>query len=162
MDIFAQNKVLLRLVVALIVLNIAAITGMWWVNSRSASTVENARRPEPQAERLIEVLRENLELRPEQVDQFRTIRKSFFEKERVLATTIRAGRDSMNTLMFRHQTDSALVRAVARRVADNEYIMELLRIEQAEQLKQVCTPEQQQRFENYMREIRDYLKPVKP
>lgn len=158
MDIFAQNKLLLRVIFALVVLNIVALGGIWLLNSQNTSQG----RKEAQAEKVMEILKEKLELTSEQVEKFQKIRSRFFDKERVLAATIRAGRDSMNTLMFNQFTDSVLVRTIARRVADNEFSMELLRIEQADELKRVCTPSQLQRFESMMHEIRDYLKPVKP
>ena len=37
--------------------------------------------------------------------------------------------------------------------------MELLRYEQAQELKAACTPEQQERFQNLVIEIRDYFRP---
>ena len=65
----------------------------------------------------------------------------------------------MNELIFNKDTDSTLVKALAKRVADNEYQMELYRLEQAQQLKAICTPEQLKKFNGLVKEIRDYFRP---
>ena len=48
---------------------------------------------------------------------------------------------------------------LAKRVSEYEYKMELLRYEQAQQFKSICTPEQREKFEALVKEIRDYFKP---
>jgi Spy/CpxP family protein refolding chaperone len=67
----------------------------------------------------------------------------------------------MNALMFNKLTDEAVVKALARGIAESEYQMELLRLEQAQNLKAICTPEQLEQFEALVKEIRDYFKPNK-
>jgi Spy/CpxP family protein refolding chaperone len=104
-------------------------------------------------------LKQELNLNDSQVEQIQQLRSDFFEKEKVLARAIRAKRDSMNLVMFNKQTDEQLLKRLAREVADGEYEMELLRIAQAQQLKSICNPEQLEKFEGLVREIRDYFRP---
>ena len=94
-----------------------------------------------------------------QVSQIQTLRADFFKQEAVLKKTIGAKKDSMNDLIFNKKTDETLVKSLARGIAENEYQMELLRIEQAKMLKTICTSEQLEKFNTLVIEIRDYFRP---
>ena len=155
MDIFTQKKLLFRIVVLLVLLNMFLI-GFFLVK-------EVARKPprpgnERETRDVSDILRRELNLSKEQVEQIRALRIVYFEKEEALAALIKAERDSMNMIMFNKTTDADLVIALARRVADNDYKMEMLRFEQAQDLKMICTPEQMEKFEYLIIEIRDFFR----
>jgi len=97
-----------------------------------------------------------------QAEKIKEIRASFFKKEKVLEEIIRSERDSVNVGMFNKNTNEDEIKTLARNIADNEYQMELLRFEQAQELKSICTPEQQEMFEKLVLEIRDYFRPNNP
>lgn len=157
MDIFSQNKVLIRLVVILTVLNIGVIS---FFSYRAVQHREHpGDGPPPPPQDITEVLKQELKLTPQQVKQFKDLRASFHVKEREIHERIKAGRDSMNTEMFNKNTNMNWVKAIAKRVSENEFQMELLRIEQSTELKKICTAEQIERFEELVIEIRDYFKP---
>jgi Spy/CpxP family protein refolding chaperone len=106
-------------------------------------------------------LKEELQLSPKQVSQLIDLREDFFLKESKLKKVIKSQRDSMNELMFNAQTDTGLVKAIAKRVSENEFKMEMLRFDQAKTLKTICTPLQMKKFEVLVIDIRDYFKPRK-
>ena len=105
------------------------------------------------------VLKKELHLNDKQLKDFNSIRERFFEKEVVLKQTIKYQKDSMNVEMFTKNSNDNLIKLLALKISQNEYKMELLRYEQAQELKAVCTPEQQERFQNLVIEIRDYFRP---
>ena len=156
MDIFAQKKFLTRIVVLLIVLNVFSIGAFIWKRDFD--------RKEPPLFRVGDyrdvsgILKQELGLTNMQEEQLQKIRADFFEKEQVLARHIRDKRDSMNVTMFNTTTDEKLSKNLARGVADGEYQMELLRIDQAQQVKSICTPAQLEKFGEMVREIRDYFR----
>jgi Spy/CpxP family protein refolding chaperone len=155
MDIFTQKKLLIRIVILLTVLNLLFMGLFLWKDV--------LRKPPPQDKPndfrdVSEILRRELNLSREQVDQIRILRSSYDETEKALAAVIRSERDSINMIMFNKNTDEELVRSLARRVADNDYKMELLRFEQAQKLKSICTPMQLEKFEGLVIEIRDYFR----
>lgn len=121
----------------------------------------DGRRPDRNMNEVFGVLKDELQLNATQIEQLKTLREDFFMKESKLAKTIKSQRDSMNELMFNAQTDTFLVKAVAKRVSENEFKMEMLRFEQAKTLKTICTPEQMKKFESLVIDIRDYFKPRK-
>lgn len=121
----------------------------------------DGRRPDRNMNEVFGVLKGELQLNATQIEQLKTLREDFFMKESKLAKTIKSQRDSMNELMFNAQTDTFLVKAVAKRVSENELKMEMLRFEQAKTLKTICTPAQMKKFESLVIDIRDYFKPRK-
>ena len=76
-----------------------------------------------------------------------------------MVDAVRNERDSMNTVMFNKNNNEELVKSLAKRISDNEYQMELLRFDQAKEFKSICTPEQLEKFEGLIKEIRDYFRP---
>jgi len=104
------------------------------------------------------ILERELKLSKEQADRIKDLRSDFFEKEKELSTSIRSERDSINLFMFNKNDNAELIKSLARRVADHDYKMELLRFEQAQAFKAICTPEQLQKFEGLVKEIRDYFR----
>jgi Spy/CpxP family protein refolding chaperone len=160
MDIFTQKKYLIRIVILLTLLNLLLMGFFLWKDffhkpPRNGNS-EDFRD-------VSDILRRELNLSKEQVDHIRILRTSYFETEKKLADIIKSERDSMNLIMFNINTDEERVRSLARKVAENDYKMELLRLEQAQEFKNVCTPEQLQKFEGLVLEIRDYFKQdIKP
>ncbi len=158
MDIFAQKKLLGRLVILLTALNLVSIGIFLWKDSLHHHEPELF--PSHSEYRDVSiVLKKELNLSDIQVEQIKNLRIDIFEKEKSLASTIRDQRDSINAAMFNKVTNEEEVKALAKSVADKEYQMELLRIDQAQQLKALCTPEQLEKFKDLVLEIRDYFRP---
>lgn len=157
MDIFKKNKLLLRLVLLLAVLNLFSIAFIWWQRKED----HNKTAPKRDFEKTASLLKKELQLSGRQEADLKNLRETYFQKESVLSDLIKSQRDSMNAGMFKDITDTGIVRNIARRVADNEYQMELYRLEQAEQLKVICTKEQLEKFRHLVKEIRDYFQPGK-
>jgi Spy/CpxP family protein refolding chaperone len=156
MDIFMQKKLLMRIVILLAVLNLFLIGAFLWKDffhkPPPPPNISNDFRD------VSAILLKELNLSGRQFEQIKNLRSEFFEKEEALAKEIRSERDSINAAMFNKNTNEELVKSIARRVADNDYKMELLRFDQAQELKSICTPEQLQKFERLVLEIRDYFR----
>lgn len=157
MDIFLRNRFLLRVVAFLLLLNLFSIGYLWFWKKGN----DDRRPPKRPIEEVTAILKEELHLTAKQAEDLKRIRQDFFNKEEPLSRVIRAKRDSMNVEMFNENTDTILVKSIAKRVADNEYQMELYRLEQAQQLKTICTPEQLKKFQHMVIDIRDYFQPQK-
>ena len=156
MDIFSEKKILIRIILLLIALNLCML-GFF---IRKEFFQRPPRPDQPKENKNVSaILEEKLDLNRDQVDQIRRMRASFFEREKIISESIRNERDSMNSVMFNKTTDETLVKSMAKRIADNEYKMEILRYEQAKELKTVCTPEQLEKLESLILDIRDYFKP---
>ena len=156
MEVFAQNKLLKWCVAVLIIINVLTLGTFFWKEHARP----NGRPIIPDDFRDVSgILQKEIDLTPGQAEQMKKIRADFYDKERVLSLAIRGERDSMNMIMFNKNTNDSLVKSLARGVAENEYRMELLRLEQAQQLKAICTPAQLEKFDKLVIEIRDYFRP---
>lgn len=162
MDIFTQNKNLIRTVILLVLLNLILIFFLVW--KEVTRRPEGSRGPElfPKNEEFRDVsgiLKEKLNLSDIQASHIQKIRDDFYEKEKIIALTVRNKKDSMNVAMFNERTDEKQVQRLAKEITEYSYQMQLLRIEQAKKLKAVCTPEQQRKMKEMVVEIRDYFRP---
>ncbi|MEI7830574.1 MAG: Spy/CpxP family protein refolding chaperone [Prolixibacteraceae bacterium] len=157
MDIFTRNKFLLRIIFILIFLNLISTGYLLW-NKKGGP---NPRQPKRDKENSTQILKEKLHLTKEQESAIFKLREEFAQKEEALTLLIRSQRDSMNVVMFHADTDTASLKRIARRVAENEYQMELCRIEQSQQLKNICTEEQLKEFQHLVSNIRNFFQPDK-
>ena len=157
MDIFTQKRTLLWLVGVLAVMNIAVLGTLAW--KEFSPKREPLVFPNKEYNDVSAILQKELDLDNHQAEQIKNLRNEFYEIEYQLAKLIRSERDSMNFEMFNVHSNDELIHHLARNVAENEYKMELLRYEQSKRLKAVCTPEQQVKFAELVKEIRDYFKP---
>ncbi len=156
MDIISQNKFLMRLVILLAFLNLALLVFFGWRYFNRKQKKEDKRVNNIE---LASLLKKELGFTNTQADSLNKIRTAFFEKEKLLTEETRAKRDSMNQLMFSTGNNDEVLKRLAAGVAENEQKMELLRIEQASQVRNMCNAEQLRKLEELVREIRDYLKP---
>jgi hypothetical protein len=155
MDIFTEKKLLIRIVILLTMLNLLLLGGFFWKDF--------VRKPPPQNSpdefrNVSAILKKELNLTTEQVEKIKKLRSVYFEKEKTLANTIKSERDSINMAMFNKNTSEELVILLARRVAENEFKMEMMRFEQAKELKALCSREQLEKFQGLIKEIRDYFR----
>lgn len=158
MDILNQNRILMRATVVMMVLNFVLISFFIFKETRPHREAFLY----PQNEKFKDVssiLRKKLQLTNEQVIAFENIRKRNFEKQFDLKQIIRDDKDEMNIEMFNKNIDYAKTAVLSKKIAQNELKMEQLQFAQAKELKAVCTPEQLDKFQDLVIEIRDYFRP---
>ena len=155
MDIFSRNKFLVRIIFVLLFLNIIS-TGYLWFQKKERP---EDRQPKKERENSLRVLKDKLHLTREQENAIISLRQDFTKREESVTEKIKAQRDSMNVVMFRADNDTSMLKKIAKRVADNEYQLELLRIDQAQKLKNICTEEQLKEFQHLVMNIRDFFQP---
>ena len=158
MDIFSKHKLLSRSVLFLVVLNLVTLGFFVWKEFKPHK--EPLLFPINESYKDVSnILKKELHLSNKQVIQFNEIRTRNFAKQAYLKRIIRNQKDAMNLEMFNKNSDEQKIMQLARQIADNEYAMEMLRYNQAKELKAVCTPEQLEKFEKLVLEIRDYFRP---
>ena len=155
MDIFSQNKLLIRVVIILIIINLLSLSYVLLHNRRPPQQVQNKQ----EKENGVRILRKQLQLTEDQAIEFIRIRNDFSKKEEELSSLVKARRDSMNLEMFNEVTDTIRLQKLAKQLATDEYQLELYRIEQSQKLKSICTREQLTNFRNLVRDIRDFFQP---
>lgn len=157
MDIFSQKKFLTRIIVFLLMLNLISVGFFVW---KSIYLHESLLFPKNGDYKNVSgILKKELNLNEKQVSKLIQIREHYYLKEIDLKKTIKEYKDEMNEKMFNKNTDEIKIKLLAKQIANAEYQMELLRFEQAKELKLICNAEQQEKFEKLVKEIRDYFRP---
>ena len=159
MDIFSQNKLLIRTILFLVVLNLGSITFFTIREMRPDQERDFANRERHKSEFSL-ILKKELNLTDAQFAKFEAIRKQNANRKSCLKATINQDKDSLNLEMFNKNYNEQKVLELARKIGDNEYNIELSKIEQSKKLKVICTPKQLDKFQNLMSEIRDYFRPI--
>jgi Spy/CpxP family protein refolding chaperone len=159
MDYKEKYKVIFRLMILLLVLNTTTVGFIIW---KSIKRHHHLSRPFPQKESFRDVsgiLKTELNLSADQMLHFESVREKYYRIEVELATKIKAEKDSMNAIMYSMKNDTSTVKTLAFRIGKNEEAMQIVRVDQAKELKSICTPTQQMKFEKLVKEIRDYFRP---
>jgi Spy/CpxP family protein refolding chaperone len=157
MDIFAKQKIFIRTIILLVVLNIALIG--FFIFKEMKPHHEPLLFPKNEEYNDVSgILKKELNLTDNQVAQFDEIRKQNFEKQAALKEIIQVDKDAMNQEMFNKNSDETKIIQLAKKVSQNEYQIELLHFEQAKELKAVCNDEQLDKFQDLVIEIRDYFR----
>ncbi len=159
MDIFSQNKFLIRTVLFLVILNLGSITFFTVKGFRTNNDDRFSPRNEQKRE-LSEILKKELNLSDIQIAKFEQIRMQNATRKSKLKEIINQDKDLLSSEMFNKNADDKKVLALAKKIGDNEYQIELSKINQSKQLKAICTPEQLEKFDDLIQEIRDYLRPI--
>jgi len=156
MDVFSQKKFLTRIILFLVMLNLISVSFFVWKSIYNEPLLfpKNG-----DYKNISRILKKELNLSEKQDSKLIELRESYYLKEIDLKKTIKDYKDEMNEKMFNKNTDEIKIKLLAKQIADAEYQMELLRFEQAKELKLICNAEQQEKFEKLVKEIRDYFRP---
>jgi Spy/CpxP family protein refolding chaperone len=157
MDIFSQKKFLTRVILFLVMLNLLSVGFFVWKSVYHHEPLLFLKNED--YKNVSGILKKELNLDEKQVSELNEIRERYYLKEIDLKKTIKDFKDEMNEKMFNKNTDETKIKILAKQIADSEYQMELLRFEQAKELKSICNAEQQEKFEKLVKEIRDYFRP---
>ena len=148
-----NNRFLYIIIFMLIALNMFSIA-FFWINRGG----ERKSQRQKDSKEINRILKDRLSLSPEQEQQFKSIREFYLQKEDSVDLMARPYRDSMNLSLFNEQTDSVRVNRLLNQITELHRTMERLRVEQAEAIKKICTPEQIKKFQSIAFDIRDYFK----
>ncbi len=159
MDYISKYKILFRLVILLFILNATTIGFIVWHKFNKPKREAHLFKQRESFKDVSKILKSELQLDQNQMLHFESIREKYYQQEVKIASRIKAEKDSINAIMFNKNSNEILLKQLAHRVAENEEAMELVRIEQAHELKTICTPDQQVKFELLVKEIRDYFRP---
>ena len=185
MDIFLQKKILIRVIILLTILNVVSIGAFlcksFLGNSPTYTTDSHTRidmskqQPdtnenfatkdapkEKEIRELGDILERELHLSKTQVVQITELRSKYYKKDKELFKKMKGKKQQLTREIFNKNTDEKLVISLIKDVSVIEYEKEMMRFEQIKELKTLCTPEQLDKFEDLMREMKEYFKPPKP
>ncbi len=158
MSSWNNSKILSRLVVVLVIVNILSLLSLWLIAFPIGSRTHN------KSENILRSLQHQLQLSPLQVEKFRSIQMEFRDSMTILEVKMRRAKRAVNHKIFQEELDSAQVAAAAHRVADLEFRKEMMKLNKFRQVQLLLTAEQRPELEKLTHEILRYLnpKPTRP
>lgn len=144
MDIFKKNRLTMWVIVLLVVLNLLTISAIW---------MKNFPRFDKRKSGGEKFLIEELKLTDDQVEQFRELRDIHFDETKVIHREMNDLRQAITDELFRENPDSAKVAQWAEEVGRMHAAIENARFAHFQALKEICEPEQRDKFRSVMREL---------
>lgn len=153
MNSTAKNKLLVWLVVLLLVANAASIA-MFWMGKRKP--------PPPSKGSPIEFLIKELKLDTKQQEQFellKTIHRNASEK---LREKIKESKESFFDLLQQPTVSDSTKQAAANAVSVYTKELDLLTLNHFQKLRELCTSEQQQKFDEIIHQVTNMMGQPRP
>ena len=160
MDFITRQRFLTIAIVALVLLNLFSLGGIWILQSGRRSSIQG-----PVHDRhggkgnIVEFLSEELKLTDEQVKAFKAVRQDLDQGRRFLEREILEARRELVEESFRPNPDSTKVELLASKIGDNQILLEKLLFDHFVNMKSLCTPEQSRKFDSLLHEILQRCRP---
>ncbi len=144
------------LIILLVVLNVFSLTALWF----SKSGPPNERRGHK--DRMAGFLKKELGLNDEQLATFQTLRKEHFQLRKEHSKAIHEKKHELIIAATASEEDSIMIQNLVNDITELERKSELLFIDHLNNLKAVCTPEQQQNLSKvFLKGMRPHGPPKK-
>lgn len=145
----SKNKLLWLLVIVLLLANTATLAFLWWGNKGQAKPG----RPD----QLKDFLTEQLQLDSAQQRQYQLLITAHRTAADPLRRRVGELKDSLFLLLKQSPVNEADKQAATNKIAATVQQLELLHINHFEQVRKLCTPAQQQKFDNLLSDIVRHL-----
>jgi periplasmic protein CpxP/Spy len=151
MDIFKRNKNLKITIVILVVLNLATITLLWLGKPKHDDMRESAKK-ENQEVRIKEMLKKELDFSDEQAEQFLELRENHKEKAIALEDELTELKKEMfNEAMY--NSNMNISDSLLNLTLESQRQLEIITFQHFQKVKQICTPEQQEKLFKLMHRL---------
>jgi Spy/CpxP family protein refolding chaperone len=159
MDFFKQNKVAGSIIIILVVLNIVLISMFWLRGFRHPDFSLRERPRIERPARMANFFQRELGLTSEQVEKFDQQRDAFFQKMKPIMKQIHDLRMQLTDAIFAAQPDENLVKNLVAQISDLDQKREMAIFDHIKQVRAICTPEQQGKLKDLMRDVMMHFRP---
>jgi len=159
MDIFTRKHMAAWLIGALVVMNLITLTVLWYAVIRKPQPAPPPRDEKP-AENVNRFLERELNLTPEQAEQFREMRRRHAAEQQALQEEIRGLKKAEMDELLTAQPDPAKSESLAAAIGAKETEKERRLFAHLQGLMALCRPDQQERFRAIMGELIRMMGPV--
>ncbi len=149
MSYLRNNKALLLIITALLVVNIGLLYYGFWKGERKTSKTE--RPSDEQRMRMTkEKLRDEVGLNESQLNQYVDLRKKHFEDLRPIFDELRLAKDSMFNSLNQTGNSDSLTRIYTDKVCDKQKSIDTKMLNYFRSLKGIATNEQQPKMDSFI------------
>lgn len=160
MNFFTKIRATSWIIGLLLILNGVTLGALWFQQFRRPPGMFPP--PGKPAENMQRFLQQELNLTEAQAQQFETLRNRFFLTSRTLMQEIHLLRKAIAAELFSASPDAQKIAAFAQAIGAKHGELERLQFTHFLELKAVCQPVQQQKFQALMRDLLDMMKPPEP
>ncbi|HEY8388369.1 MAG TPA: hypothetical protein VIK74_07180 [Parasegetibacter sp.] len=152
MNSTSRYKWLVFIIGVLLVTNIAMLAML--VKKKDPPKRENrSGQTQTYQSRTVMILEKEVGFSKEQLEQYQALREDHSTKMRPIIEKIRASKDSFYRLLSLPEISDSLLQATAAKVAEAENQVNLQTFQHFRDIKALCTPEQQPKFEKFIENV---------
>jgi Spy/CpxP family protein refolding chaperone len=156
MNFFTKIRATSWIIGLLVILNLLTLSTIWFQQFRRPPQTPPSQ--ENRSETVQLFLQRELNLTDQQAQQFTTLRTQYLATSRVLMQDVMALRKTLTEEMFATSPDTPKADQIAEQIGVKHAEVERLLFSHLLELKAVCEPEQQAKFQRLMQEILDMMK----
>ena len=153
MDIFKQNRYLWIAVIALLIMNFAALTLLWLGRPDGRRPQGGPPNPVEEKKRTEKMLQKELGFDKMQTEQYLKMRQEHRSQAQQLDNEIRQLKKQMFDVVLEDSPQPLLSDSLLRLVQEKQADLEQLTFQHFLDLKKLCKPEQQNKLKLLMREV---------
>ena len=153
MDFFIKNKVAGSIIIILVILNVVLISLFWYREFRRPDIGFRDQPRSERPERIMGFVKQELGLTDEQAEQFTAQRRKLYDEMDPLLKQIHDLRMKLTEAIFADQPEKDTVYSLISRISATEQQREEAMFNHIQQLRAICSPEQQQKLRKLMREV---------
>lgn len=161
MDVFAQKRFTHWIILLLVLLNVLVLASFWLSRERPKPAPAPSS-PAGTQSTVKEFLQRELDLTPEQVTRYDALLAAHTARTKALEEEIHATRREMMDQLEKDQPDMALVDRLAAEIGAGQAALDKATFNHFLEIKAVCSPAQQARLNEIVREVLRALRPAGP
>lgn len=153
-----KNRIGVWIIVILVVLNIMTITALWISRIRKPAfdvPYEQSYRRPP----LKDFIQREISLSEDQLYQLNQIRRAHYEESREIMDEIQLKRKQMFDLLFSDNSDTVNIDKYVSEIGKLHEKLETSMIYKINELKSICTVEQQEKLQQVLNEVMHLISP---
>jgi protein CpxP len=160
MNFFTKIRVTTWIIGLLVLLNVLTLGTIWFQQFRRPPMPPPLQ--DQRSENQQRFLERELGLTEQQSQQFQTLREQFLLQSNAIMQEIHQLRKTMTDELFSTSPDTQKAQKLAEESGAKHAELELLLFHHFLELKAVCQPAQQEKFQTLMRNLLDMMKPPEP
>ncbi|MEO8769384.1 MAG: hypothetical protein ABI402_04850 [Ferruginibacter sp.] len=143
MSTLFRNKILTGLVILLLIANITTII-VFWMGMKKMHPA-----PKPPSAYIIK----ELSLNDKQQEQYNTMIQQHRKQSRWIQEQIRNYKDSFFNLLSNENTNDSIKNNLSVKIASLNRELDLITYDHFKEVRKICTPEQQRKFDGIIKEV---------
>ena len=159
MDKLNNNKWLTVFILLLVTANIVTLS-LLWIN-KGGKEKEERRLPPPPGGQVFEFINHELKLDSSQREAYRKLRDEHQAKQQLIQDSVRKLKDAFFALLQQPAIADSAVEAGAKRITAMEEQLELITFRHFQQVRVICTPDQQKKFDTIIQDVLRRMAPPK-